>query len=229
MKSEQVKDILGTNGFVLDEEKEIPYGVQLKFTNGSIVNVFDKGTVTPQGKDVDLVKQLLGLTPGKGTASVSSAVAAGSNNKVFVVYGHEEQARARLDAMLRRWGLEPLILDQLPSEGQTIIEKLEKYTANCHFAVVLATPDDIGYRANHPDEQAYRARQNVVLELGMLLSKLGRSRVAILLQQRENMERPSDIQGLIYIPFKDNLEKDAGLLLAKEMAAAGYKIDVAKV
>lgn len=229
MKSDQVKDILSTNGFVLDEEKEIQYGVQLKFTNGSIVNVFDNGTVTPQGKDADLVKQLLGLTPGKGTTPVSPVVTAGSNNKVFVVYGHEEQARARLDAMLRRWGLEPLILDQLPSEGQTIIEKLEKYTANCHFAVVLATPDDIGYRANHPDEQAYRARQNVVLELGMLLSKLGRSRVAILLQQRENMERPSDIQGLIYIPFKDNLEKDAGLLLAKEMVAAGYKINVAKV
>lgn len=229
MKSEQVKDILSANGFVLDEEKPIQYGVQLKFTNGSVVNVFDKGTITPQGKDVDLMKQLLGLMPGKGNTSISSVVAPGSNNKVFVVYGHEEQARARLDAMLRRWGLEPLILDQLPSEGQTIIEKLEKYTAHCHFGVVLATPDDIGYRANHPDEQAYRARQNVVLELGMLLSKLGRSRVAILLQQRENMERPSDIQGLIYIPFKDNLEKDAGLLLAKEMAATGYKIDVAKV
>lgn len=230
MKSNQVKDILGTNGFILDEEKEIQYGVQLKFSNGSIVNVFDKATVTPQGKDADFVKQLLGLTPEKATIPVSPvATAAINNNKVFVVYGHEEQARTRLDAMLRRWGLEPLILDQLPSEGQTIIEKLEKYTANCHFAVVLATPDDIGYRANHPDEQAYRARQNVVLELGMLLSKLGRSRVAILLQQRENMERPSDIQGLIYIPFKDNLEKDAGLLLAKEMAAAGYKIDVANV
>jgi predicted nucleotide-binding protein len=134
-----------------------------------------------------------------------------------------------LDAMLRRWGLEPLILDQLPSEGPTSIEKLEKYTGAAQFGVVLATPDDIGYRASHPDEQAFRARQNVVLELGMLLSKLGRSRVAILLQQQENMERPSDIQGLIYIPFKDSLEKDAGLLLAKEMVAAGYQIDVAKV
>ena len=118
---------------------------------------------------------------------------------------------------------------KMRAEGQTIIEKLEKYACEAQFGVVLATPDDIGYRANHSDEQAYRARQNVVLELGMLLSKLGRSRVAILLQQQENMERPSDIQGLIYIPFKDNLEKDAGLLLAKEMVAAGYQIDVAMV
>lgn len=228
MQADRVKEILTDNGFQLDEEKPIQYGVQLKFTNGSVINVFDKGTVTPQGKEVDLVKQLLGLAPGQQAATVAVKKVVG-NNKVFVVYGHEEQARARLDAMLRRWGLEPLILDQLPSEGQTIIEKLEKYTGAAQFGVVLATLDDIGYRANHPDEQAYRARQNVVLELGMLLSKLGRSRVAILLHQQENMERHSDIQGLIYIPFKDNLEKDAGLLLAKEMVAAGYQIDVARI
>ena len=130
--------------------------------------------------------------------------------------------------MLRRWGLEPLILDQLPSEGQTIIEKLESYTSEVNFAVVLATPDDQGHRADRPDERTYRARQNVVLELGMLLSKLGRKKVAILLKDQEHMERPSDIQGLIYIPFKDSL-KDASLMLAKEMCAQGYQIDVAKL
>jgi predicted nucleotide-binding protein len=229
MNVEQVKEVLGARGFQLDEEKDIPYGKQLPFTNGSVVNVYDKGTVTPQGKDIELVKEVLGLAPGKKPAGSNQAVAPGTNNKVFVVYGHQQQARTSLDAMLRRWGLEPLILDQLPSEGKTIIEKLEKHTADCQFAVVLATPDDVGHRAGHLDEQAYRARQNVVLELGMLLSKLGRSRVAILLHQQENMERPSDIQRLIYIPFKDNLERDAGLLLAKEMATAGYRIDVAKI
>ena len=63
----------------------------------------------------------------------------------------------------------------------------------------------------------------------MLLSKLGRGREAILLKQQDKMERPSDIQGLIYIPFKDNLQKDAGPLLAKEMDAQGYKIDICKL
>lgn len=231
MTKDQVLAVLTANGFVPDGEKQIQYGVQLRFTNGSLVSVFDSGAITPQGKDVELVKQLLGLEPGKhGGAPLPFAPAkVAPNNKVFVVYGHDEQARARLDAMLRRWGLEPLILDQLPSEGQTIIEKLEKYTGEAKFGVILATPDDEGFRRNHPDERALRARQNVVLELGMLLSTLGRSRVAILLHQQENMERPSDIQGLIYIPFKDNLEKDAGLLLAKEMTAAGYQIDVARI
>lgn len=231
MKKDQVIEILTANGFMLQSEAAIPYGSQVRFTNGALVSVFDSGKILPQGKEVELVKQLLGLSLGRvleQPARPAPANATG-NHKVFVVYGHDEQARARLDAMLRRWGLEPLILDQLPSEGQTIIEKLEKYSGEARFAVVLATPDDEGHRRDHPDEKALRARQNVVLELGMLLAKLGRPRVAILLHQQEMMERPSDIQGLIYIPFKDNLEKEAGLMLAKEMTAAGYQIDVAKI
>lgn len=106
---------------------------------------------------------------------------------------------------------------------------LSETTAEASFGVVLATPDDEGYRANRPDEKAYRARQNVVLELGMLLTKLGRPNVAILLKTQENMERPSDIQGLIYIPFKDDIAKEAGLSLAKTMAARDYEIDVKKL
>lgn len=228
MHIDKVREILTANGFVMDDEREINYGRQLRFSNGAIVNVFESGKITPQGKDQQLVKELLGLAP-RGSAPASPTAMSGPNIQVFVVYGHDEQARNNLEAMLRRWGVEPLILDQLPSEGQTIIEKLENYTAKVNFAVVLATPDDIGHRAHHSDEAAHRARQNVVLELGMLLAKLGRKKVAILLNQQENMERPSDIQGLIYIPYKENLEKEAGLILAKEMVAQGYKIDVAKI
>jgi len=195
-------------------------GTRLRLEGGAIVNVFDNGTVNCQGKNSEAVKIRLGLG-----AVAPQAAPARAGPKVFVVYGHNTAARDQLEAMLRRWGLELIILDQLPSEGQTIIEKLEGYTGRVGFAVVLATPDDEGHRANHPDEKSFRARQNVVLELGMLLSKLGRQRVAILLKQQDRMERPSDIQGLIYIPFRDDV-KDAGVLLAKELASQGYQIDV---
>src|SRR3989442_1072670 len=116
-----------------------------------------------------------------------------------------------------------------PTEGQTVIEKLEAAMDEADFGVVLATPDDEGHRVGRPDEKAYRARQNVVLELGMLLSQLGRQNVAILLKSQEGMERPSDIQGLIYVPFKDDVAKEAGVILAKTMVARGYRIDVAKL
>ena len=62
----------------------------------------------------------------------------------------------------------------------------------------------------------------------MLLSKIGRNKVAILLSQAEDMEKPSDIDGLIYIPFKENVE-EAKLSLAKEMQNNGYSLDIAKL
>lgn len=223
MKVEEAKALLQSAQLPISSETRLPNGTgtQLKLDNDAIVNVYDTGKFTVQGKNQEIVNAALGAPLPAAQEDI--------NTKVFVVYGHDEKARNELEIMLRRWGLEPLILDQLPSEGQTIIEKLEKYTSKGNFAVVLATPDDEGHRAGRNDENAFRARQNVVLELGMLLSKLGRNRVAILLKQQEKMERPSDIQGLIYIPFKDNLQKDAGQLLAKEMDAQGYKIDISKL
>ena len=174
------------------------------------------------GEKLDELQILLGKTDQSVTVTAPSGV----SNKVFVVYGHDNVSRTQLEAMLRRWRLEPLILDQLPSEGQTIIEKLENNTEKVGFAVVLVTPDDVGYRDGKEDEKAFRARQNVVLELGILLHKLGRSRVAILMKDQKKMEKPSDIQGLIYLPFKDDLDKEAGKLLAKEMDAQGYRINM---
>jgi predicted nucleotide-binding protein len=150
---------------------------------------------------------------------------AGAIRKVFVVYGHDTQARTQLEAMLRRWQVEPLLLDQLPSGGQTIIEKLESVRRDANFAVVLATPDDEGYAKGKPDEKAFRVRQNVALELGMMLAHLGRPRVAILMNGDVKMERPSDIQGLLYIPFKDSVE-EAKVTLANEMTAQGISIDM---
>jgi predicted nucleotide-binding protein len=107
-----------------------------------------------------------------------------------------------------------LILDQLPSEGQTVSKKLESYTEQVGFAVVLATPDD--------------ERPSIVLGLGMLCSKRGRKRGASLLKPQDRMERPSDIQGLISIPFKDEV-KDARVPLAKEIGAQGYNIDLSRL
>jgi len=224
----EVRRLLAEAGITVATEQRLgnDTGTQLRLSNKAIVNVFDNGTINFQGLNTDAVKRALGgATAAAGEMPAKYAV----KRRVFVVYGHDKTCRDQLEAMVRRWGLEPLILDQLPTEGQTVIEKLEGAMADADFGIVLATPDDEGFRVGHPDERAYRARQNVVLELGMLLSQLGRQNVAILLKAQENMERPSDIQGLIYIPFKDDVAKEAGVILAKTMVSRGYKIDVAKL
>ena len=89
---------------------------------------------------------------------------------------------------------------------------------------MLLTPDDEGYKAGKAEDKKYRARQNVVLELGMVLANLGRERVAILYKQ--SVELPSDIAGLIYISFQERVD-EVKTQLFKELEAAGYHPNVA--
>ena len=53
----------------------------------------------------------------------------------------------------------------------------------------------------------------------MVLSRLGRRRVAIL--HKQSIELPSDIAGLIYIPFQERVD-EVKTALFKELQAAGY-------
>ena len=80
---------------------------------------------------------------------------------------------------------------------------LEKHRLGLKSECVLFTPDDEGHEDDRPTEKKPDARQNVVLELGMLLSALGRKHVAIL--HKDDVERSSDIRGLVYIPFKTHV------------------------
>ncbi len=219
MNKDAVASIIRSGGFeiISDEPMKTGYGDTLRLSNGCILNIFNTGKLSYQGKNTEPIKALI-----EGTSS------APKNRKVFVVYGHDEVARTQLEAMLRRWDLEPLILDQLESSGNTIIEKLEEYMPQADFGIVLATPDDVGFPKNKEDARRFRVRQNVVLEMGMLLSQLGRSKVAILLKNIENMEKPSDINGLIYIPFTSDV-KETTVDLAKEMNRNGYYIDISKL
>ena len=230
MTIEEVQAILESNSLKVVKNARLPNdsGTRLALNGGGIINVFDSGKLSVQGKGAEMIKALFDAEASNSDSAMSIAAPV-KPTRVFVVYGHDGTSRTQLEAMLRRWGLDPLILDQLPNEGQTIIEKLEDASKDVHFGVVLATPDDEGFRANREDERAYRARQNVVLELGMLLTMLGRKKVVVLFKQQDNMERPSDIQGLLYIPFRDDIAKDAGVLLAKELATAGFDIDIKKL
>ena len=197
------------------EEKETGNSKQLRLSNGAIINCFRTGTHNVQGKNPQQVKDIL---DGKVTTG---------GRKVFVVYGHDEIARTQLEAMLRRWDLDPIILDQQASSGQTIIEKLEEYGADVGYAIVLATPDDEGKAVNE-ESYKFRVRQNVVLELGMFLAKLGRNKVAILLKEDKNFEKPSDIQGLIYIPFQNKVDEVA-INLIRELSRQGINIDSGRI
>lgn len=206
-----------------------PTQTQLRVSEiDAVANIWTNGTCNVQGREKGALEAALGDLVAKGgrrSRKASSGVGRSStpkSKKVFVVYGHDRTARDQLANMLRKWDLEPLILDELPSGGNTIIEKVEHYQEGVDWGVVLMTPDDLGHPALDPGKSAPRPRQNVVLEMGMLLGKLGRGRVSILFKKSDPaMELPSDIHGYIYIPFENDVT-DAGQQLAKEMGDAGF-------
>ena len=59
--------------------------------------------------------------------------------------------------------------------------------------------------------------------MGMFLAKLGRKRVAIL--HKGSIELPSDINGLLYIPFKERVD-EVKERVAAELQEAGFQINI---
>lgn len=148
-----------------------------------------------------------------------------SGNKIFIVHGHDDAARESVARFVDKLGIETIILHERPNSGRTIIEKFEHEAADIGFAIILLTPDDVGASATEPDKLKPRARQNVILELGYFIGKLGRSRVCPL--YKGELELPSDIFGVVYVPM------DSGdgwhLKLARELKAANFAIDPSKI
>lgn len=122
--------------------------------------------------------------------------------QVFIVHGHDEAAKESVARFIEKVGLKPVILHEQPNGGRTIIEKFETYSKEAVFAVVLLTPDDLACEAAaSPDlsQLKPRARQNVIMELGYFIGRLGRTRVCAL--HKGNVELPSDYQGVLYVPM----------------------------
>jgi len=146
-----------------------------------------------------------------------------SNKKVFIVHGHDENTLNKVARLIEKLGLEAIILHEQANRGKTIVEKIEA-NSDVGFAVVLLTPDDIG-KAHSADEFLPRARQNVILELGYFMGKIGRERVCAL--KTDDLEIPSDYIGVVWT----NLDSAGAwkFLLAKELKEVGYDIDISKL
>lgn len=192
-------------------------GYRIKLENGTAVYIYDSGGFFCQGNNADQVRE-----------AIEDEIVDEPNNKVFVVYGHDETARKQLQRLLEELEVEPIFLDDQPAEGRTIIEQIVKYIPRANFGIVLMTPDDIGYPKSRPEQKQPRARQNVVLELGMLLMKFKRSGTAILLKDVDPpIEKPSDIDGVLYLPYKEDVFEIKQKLI-REMKSKGYEMEASK-
>jgi predicted nucleotide-binding protein len=141
------------------------------------------------------------------------------SRRIFVVHGRDEPSRKALVTILEKLRFEPIVLQREPSHSLSVIEKLERDTMSAGFSFILYTPDDLGGLVG--DKEKPRARQNVIFEHGLLIGLLGRERTCALV--REEIEIPSDLNGVIYKKF-NNLE-DESLQILQILKQAGYQVN----
>lgn len=220
---ENTKDELGTVILLIDHFAENPdkavYFAHTFYYNGSDITSNLQSMagqiIVPFCRDyIDYIKSQTGAVEATALPQKIGPAA----RKVFVVHGHDEFAREAVARFLEKLGFEAIILHEQVNQGRTIIEKIEAH-GEVGFAVVLLTPDDFGGERN--GETKPRARQNVILELGYFIARLGRSRVCAL--KRGDIEIPSDFGGVVYETFDTSGGWKSAL--GKELSAAGFEID----
>lgn len=169
------------------------------------------------------IESMIGILNAYLQIDLSEEVVVTNNknfDKVFVVHGHNEAVNQEVARTIEKLGLEAVILREQPNSGKTIIEKFEKYAKDVNFAVILLTADD-----KIDGEEKYRARQNVIFEMGYFMGALGRNHVMCLLQ--EHVEKPGDIDGVVYALIdKSGVWKFS---IVKELKACGYKVDANQI
>lgn len=201
----------------LDEFVELKYNTDFIQSIKNSLEIYEKCTdITDLNKEkVNINKIISRITKYTEDGIVKQ--------EIFIVHGHDSGAKETLARTLERAGLRPIILHEQSSSGDVLISKIEKYT-NVAYAIIIYTECDSCFTNNDKSEIKKRARQNVVFEHGYLIAKLGLAKVCALV--KGDVELPSDISGIVYIPMDDNGAWKVSL--AKELNNADIKFNLEK-
>jgi len=230
---EELQGVLRDAGIKGQWQKDDAAGKHMfRSEDGGVVNWWPStGTIQVQGKPS--AKSAIESALNGGNTEEPQAQVGGATHRhaqIFIVHGHDNAARDQLELALHRLGLEPFVLMNSSGEGKTLIEALEgkigkDYSSD--FGIVLMTPDDVGYaKKDGPERAEPRARQNVVLETGMLLSSLTRARMAIIVKGL--VEIPSDLQGIIRLGYNDHI-REIIPRLCQRLREVGFDLQPAQI
>jgi predicted nucleotide-binding protein len=129
--------------------------------------------------------------------------------RVFISHGRAADWREVQPFLERDVGLDTLELAQQPNRGRTVLQKLAEEAAQCSYAVIVMTGDDV------IGDDLPRARENVIHEIGYFQGRYGLDRVALLYEDGTNI--PSNISGLAYIAFPKGLISASLSTLQREL------------
>ena len=155
-----------------------------------------------------------------------------SPDTVFLVHGHDSKRLEELQTYLAELGVKAVVLSKIAGSSQSLFQKFLQFSKDVRFAVVLLTADDVGastiqYEADGVGEKAlqFRARQNVILELGFFYGYLGWENVFVISGPPHkiypNFEPPSDLAGVVFDAIDDPSWKAS---LTRKLTEAKFKL-----
>lgn len=144
---------------------------------------------------------------------------------VFIVHGHDENLLREVESFISSKDIKPVVLKRVLGPEESLFQKFKREGMEAKFAIVLVSPDDYGCSKYELHEQAeklgigklarlflvwaigypqfkFRARQNVIFELGFFYGSLSFENVFLLERKakgiRPHFERPSDLGGVVW-------------------------------
>jgi predicted nucleotide-binding protein len=138
---------------------------------------------------------------------------------VFIIHGHDDHLKTEVQLLMYKAAVKSFVLHEVADKGRHTLDKLIEETKEAGYAIALLRPDDLA------DEGKSRTRQNVILEIGYFLGRLGKARVRMIV--KEEIDIPSDLHGVLYQRYDQ-----AGAWkskLVKEMQAVGIFVDMKAV
>lgn len=217
------------SGEVLKDQEKARHEAKNRASRVAVIGFYTNYLQFAILKEKDITDELITYAKGtkKETPKELEDIEEVTPSKVFIVHGHDDGLLNEVKAFLSSQAIDPIILREQYDGSLTIIEKLERYTKDpsIGFGIVLYTPDDQG-KAINEEGYKFRARQNVVFEHGLLIGLYGRERVVSLVKTEENIEMPSDVNGIVYT---DHSHKDWRIAVAHMLNDAGYNINYRKI
>lgn len=117
--------------------------------------------------------------------------------RIFISHGRNPQWRELQNYLEKDLDFPTLELAQEPNLGRTVFQKLMEESIKCSIAIIVMTGEDVA------NTNELRARENVIHELGYFQGLYGSNRVILLHETEVNI--PTNLQGIVYIPFQKEL------------------------
>lgn len=167
-----------------------------------------------------------GLIPGALDDPIKSGERSVNGKGIFVVFGRNSELHTYITKLLKLTNATVISLEDTGPEGSmTIIEQLDSHIRDAMYAIVLLTPDDVGYLASDGSEKMeHRARQNVLIEYGYTLGVLGRQNVLSIVQD-SGLDLPSDLGGIRYVPYDSADKKRTIPDLVKQLEKWNFEVN----